>query len=35
VISDQIGVERELLDAFVNSNEDQQSLIRNFMTLLT
>lgn len=35
VISAQIGVERELLDAFVNSSEDQRTLIMNFMTLLT
>jgi hypothetical protein len=35
VISDQIGVERELLDAFVNSSEDQQILIRDFIKLLT
>jgi hypothetical protein len=35
VISAQIGVERELLDAFVNSSEDQRVLILNFVTLLT
>ncbi len=35
VISDHIGVERELLDAFVNSNKDQQTLIMDFMRILT
>jgi len=35
VISGHIGVERELLDAFVNSNKDQQTLIMDFMRILT
>ena len=35
VISDHIGVERELLDALVNSNKDQQTLIMDFMRILT
>ncbi|MGI0001079.1 MAG: hypothetical protein ACRD6Q_07620, partial [Nitrososphaeraceae archaeon] len=35
VISEHIGVEKELLEAFVNSSEDKQNLIMDFMRILT
>jgi hypothetical protein len=35
VISEHIGVEKELLEAFVNSSEDKQKLIMDFMRILT